>query len=87
VAVAALALAGCTSVDPQSAATSVASVVFSRTGFRPTDVLCPSGVDTKVGTKFECHFTGADGKPHTARLKITKIDGDHVEFDVELPET
>jgi hypothetical protein len=79
-------LADCTSVEPASAATSVADVVASRTGYRPTDVLCPSGIDTNTGTKFECRFTGADGKPHIARLTITNLDGDHVQFDVELPE-
>ena len=86
VAVVAFGLAGCTSVDPASAAKSVADVVASRTGFRPTDVLCPSGIDAKAGTEFECGFTGADGKQHVARLTITKLDDDHVQFDVELPE-
>jgi hypothetical protein len=80
-----LSLVGCDTVDPETAAKSVADVVFSHTGFRPKDVMCPSGIDAKVGTKFDCGFTGLDGKPVIAHMKITKV-GDHVEFDVVLPE-
>jgi hypothetical protein len=73
-------------VDRDTAAQSVADVVFSRTGFRPNDVRCPSGVDAKVGTKFDCRFTGRDGQPTSAHMQITKV-GDHVDFDVVLPST
>jgi hypothetical protein len=57
--------------------------VSSKTGFNATDVKCPSGVDAKVGQEFDCHFTGPEGKPYTAHLKITKVQGDDVEFDIE----
>lgn len=80
-----LPLVGCTTtVDPGTAAKSVAEVVFSQTGFRPSDVICPPGVDAKVGTMFDCGFTGRDGKPAIAHIKITKV-GDDVEFDVVPP--
>ena len=39
---------------------------------------CPSGVETKVGVQFDCHFTGPEGKPYTAHMRITKVDGDGV---------
>jgi hypothetical protein len=32
----------------------------------------------KVGTEFDCHFTGPEGKQYTAHVKVTQIDGDNV---------
>jgi hypothetical protein len=82
---AALALTAChakSTVKPDGAAQSVVDVVSSQTGFHPTDVHCPSGVEAKVGQEFDCHFTGPEGKPYTAHMRITKVDGERVEFDV-----
>ena len=79
-----LALSACSSkptVKPEGAAQSVVDVVSGQTGFRPTDVKCPSGVEAKVGQEFDCHFTGPEG-PYTAHMRITKVDGDRIEFDV-----
>jgi Domain of unknown function (DUF4333) len=54
--------------------------VTEQTGFKPTDVSCPSGVEAKVGVEFQCHFTGPEG-PYTAYMKITKVQGEEVFFD------
>jgi|SRR5438270_11050504 len=78
-------LTGChakSTVKPDGAAQSVVDVVSSQTGFHPTDVSCPSGVEAKVDQQFDCHFTGPEGKPYTAHMRITKVDGERVEFDV-----
>ncbi|WP_231985457.1 DUF4333 domain-containing protein [Mycobacterium sp. E796] len=69
-------------VKPDGAAQSVVDVVSSQTGFHPNDVHCPSGVEAKVGQEFDCHFTGPEGKQYTAHMRITKVDGERVEFDV-----
>ena len=69
-------------VKPEGAAQSVVDLVSSQTGFHPTDVSCPSGVEAKVGQEFDCHFTGPEGKPYTAHMRITKVDGERVDFDV-----
>jgi hypothetical protein len=69
-------------VKPDGAAQSVVDVVSSQTGFHPTDVHCPSGVEAKAGQEFDCHFTGPEGKPYTAHMRITKVDGERVDFDV-----
>jgi Domain of unknown function (DUF4333) len=71
-----------TTVKPAGAAQSVVDVVSGQTGFHPTDVSCPSGVEAKVGGEFDCHFTGPEGKPYTAHMRITKVDGERVDFDV-----
>jgi hypothetical protein len=76
---------GCSSkstVKPDGAAQSVVEVVSKQTGFHPNDVHCPSGVEAKVGEQFDCHFTGPEGKEYVANMKITKVDGEHVDFAV-----
>jgi hypothetical protein len=79
----ALQLAGCgKTIKPDGAAKSVTDVVSQQTGFKPTDVKCPSGVDAKVGQEFDCHFTGPEG-PYTAHVKVTKVSGDDVEFFIQ----
>jgi Domain of unknown function (DUF4333) len=80
----ALVLAGCGStIKPEGAAASVVDLVSKQTSFKPNDVKCPSGVDAKVGTEFECHFTGPEGKDYTAHMKVTKVEGDDVQFYIK----
>jgi hypothetical protein len=43
----------------------------------------PSGVDAEVGKEFECHFTGPEGTDYTAHMKVTKVEGDDVEFYIK----
>jgi hypothetical protein len=67
--VAALQLTGCgKTVKPDGAAKSVVDVVSRQTGFKPNDV--------------HCGFTGPEG-PYVAHMRITKVDGDDVEFDIK----
>ena len=78
-----LQLTGCgATVQPDRATRSVYDVVSRQAGFKPTDVHCPSGVKAKVGGQFDCGFTGPAG-PYVAHMRITKVDGDNVEFDVK----
>jgi Domain of unknown function (DUF4333) len=80
----AMVLAGCGStIRPEGAAGSVTDLVNKQTGFKPTDVKCPSGVDAEVGKEFECQFTGPEGKEYTAHMKVTKVEGDDVEFYIK----
>ena len=86
VSVASLALlaAGCSyTIKPEGAAASVVDLVSKQTGFKPKDVKCPSDVEAKVGSEFECHFTGPEGSDYTAHMKVTKVEGENVEFYVE----
>ena len=83
---AAVQLTGCggkkSTVTRDGAAKAVADAVSSQTGFRPTDVKCPSGMEAKVDVEFDCHFTGAEG-PYTAHMRITKVDGSAVYYDIQ----
>ena len=78
-------VSGCggATLKPEGAAKSVVDVVSRQTKFKPTDVSCPSGVDAKVGVEFDCKFTGPEGKEYTAHMKVTKIDGDNVDYYIE----
>ena len=69
-------LAGCggSTVRPHATEQTIADFVFDKTGFRPTDVRCPSGIPAEVGSTFECHFTGPEG-PYAARVRITGVHG------------
>jgi uncharacterized lipoprotein len=79
----AMLLAGCSStIKPEGAAQSVVDLVKEQTGFEPKDVECPDGVEAKEGTEFECKFTGPDGD-YTASMKVTKVEGDDVEFYIQ----
>ncbi len=83
-AVVAVLVSGCGSnIKPEGAAKSVVDVVHRETGFKPKDVSCPSGVDAEVGVEFDCKFTGPEGKEYTAHMKVTRIEGDDVEFYIE----
>ena len=76
-------LAGCgkSTVKPDGAEKVVVNVVSEETGFRPTDVRCPSGVEAKVGVTFECDFTGPEG-PYIAHMKIRTVEGERVVFSL-----
>jgi hypothetical protein len=69
-------------IGASKAAKVLADGVSEKTGYTPTDVTCPSGVEAKVGATFDCHFTGPDG-PYTSHMRVTKVDGDYVEFDMK----
>ena len=84
----AMVLAGCDSmIKPEGAAQSVVDLVSKQTGFKPNDVKCPSGVDAEVGKQFECHFTGPEGKDYTAEMKVTKVEGENVQFYIKTAPT
>ena len=77
-------LAGCGStINPDKAADTVTDFVSKKTKFKPNDVKCPSGVDAEVGKEFECHFTGPEGEKYTAQMKVTKVEGNDVQFYIK----
>jgi hypothetical protein len=65
---------GTGTIRPHATEQTVSDFIFRHTGFRPTDVRCPSGVPAKVGSTLDCHFTGPEG-PYTAHVRITSVHG------------
>jgi hypothetical protein len=81
---AAVLMVGCgggKTVKADGAERSVSDVVSRKTGFHPTDVSCPSGVDAKAGATFDCHFTGPDGA-YVAHVTIEKVEGESATFRI-----
>jgi hypothetical protein len=80
--VAVLGLAGCGKViTADGAQKSVTDFVAQNTEVTASDVKCPDKTDAKVGVEFDCTFTAPDGD-YIAHLKITKVDGSNVEYDI-----
>ena len=77
-------VAGCgeSTVKQGGAEDTVTEFVQKETGFKATDVKCPSGVEAKVGKTFDCNFTGPEG-PYVAHMKITNVDGEKVLFQIQ----
>lgn len=81
--VAVLGSSGCSkTISADSAQKSVADFVAQNTEVTATNVKCPDNTEAKVGTEFDCTFTAPDGD-YVAHLKITKVDGRNVEYDIE----
>jgi hypothetical protein len=73
---------GTAALDTSATANYVDDFVFQKTGFRPVDVRCPTGVHATAGGRFTCRFTGPEG-PYTAYLRIVKAQGHRAAFDVD----
>jgi len=73
---------GKSTIRPHGAERAVADTVSGQTGFRPSDVRCPAGVEAKVGGTLDCRFTGPQDRPYTAHLRIVKVQGERVIFYV-----
>jgi len=76
-------LAGCgeNTIKTHETEQTVTRFVTKQTDYRPTDVRCPSGESAKVGVKFQCHFTGPDGR-YTAYLRVLSVDGEKVVYRI-----
>lgn len=73
---------GASTVRPEGAERSVVDVVSRKTDFRPKDVRCPSGVAAEEGGTFDCRFTGPEGEPYVAHMRILEVEGERVVFQV-----
>jgi hypothetical protein len=73
---------GPASIDPGKTAKYVEDFVYQHTGFRATDVRCPSDIPATAGGRFNCHFTGPEG-PYTAYMRILNVKGRSVLFRVK----
>jgi NAD(P)H-hydrate repair Nnr-like enzyme with NAD(P)H-hydrate epimerase domain len=82
-AVAALAIAvfvavGCgeTVIDSAKTEAAIEQNLENSVGQKINSVDCPSGVEVKAGTSFDCTVSMAGGKQETATLKIINSDAD-----------
>jgi hypothetical protein len=79
-------LAGCSDarLDSGTLEKSVASKLGEQTGQRPDKVSCPGGLEAKTDATTRCTLTASDGSTIGATVRTTKVDGDHVDFFIQV---
>lgn len=77
-AMAALLVAGCgeTVIDSAKTEAAIEQNLKRATGKKVSSVECPSGVEVKAGTTFDCTVDLAGGKQETVTLKIVNSNAD-----------
>jgi hypothetical protein len=60
----------------------VVRFLVAHTGFHAHDVRCPSGIPAKVGERFQCRFTGPDGR-YVADMRVRAVHGTRVDFFIQ----
>lgn len=81
--IAACALVGCTTnkINADDIPRFLVEKVSEQTGFTPTDVTCPDDIGAETGVTFDCGYTGPDGKPWVAHVKIVKVEHEVATYD------
>ncbi|MEW2809806.1 DUF4333 domain-containing protein [Streptomyces massasporeus] len=51
------------------------------------DINCPENLTANVGTTTRCKLTAKDGSTWGVTVKVTSIEGDQTNFDIETDET
>jgi hypothetical protein len=89
VALAALALAGCTFGTPTLAKGSVEKTVSDtladELGQTPEQVRCPEDLEGTVGTQMDCTIVW-QGRTVGLTVTVTAVDGTTVKFDIDVAE-
>jgi NAD(P)H-hydrate repair Nnr-like enzyme with NAD(P)H-hydrate epimerase domain len=77
-AIAVFVVAGCgeTVIDSAKTEAAIEQNLENSVGQKINSVDCPSGVEVKAGTTFDCTVSMAGGKQETATLKIINSDAD-----------
>jgi hypothetical protein len=77
-------LSGCGTLEviPSGAERVIHQLELSRAHVSVTNVSCPSGIDAKVGLTFYCHFLAPGGAKYTARMRIVKVQGTSVGYEI-----
>ena len=81
----ALGLSGCgsSSVTSSDVETQISSELEKQVGQAPDSVDCPNDLDAEVGAEERCTLT-VDGNDYGVSVKVTKVDGSDVSFDISV---
>lgn len=74
---------GSSSVSKDEIAKQVSTALEQSVGSSPPPITCPDDLAAEVGKTTTCVMHASDGDYDVA-VKITKVDGDTVAFDVEV---
>jgi hypothetical protein len=68
-------------------ATTIAEKLAATTGQPKPDITCPEDLAGKVGTTTRCTLTADDGSTLGVTVKVTSVDEDQINFDIEADGT
>ena len=68
-------------LNAAGSAQTVVDFVARRFHFHVADARCPSVTGGHVGTRFDCHFTGPDGR-YVAHMRVVSIQSRRVNYDI-----
>jgi hypothetical protein len=85
VAVGCLAVAGCGKkvVIASGAEDTLTRFIAKKTPETAHNADCPSDVEAKAGNTFDCTFDDSHGTHYVAHMRITKVDGSKVLFQID----
>ncbi|WP_067853699.1 DUF4333 domain-containing protein [Nocardia shimofusensis] len=94
IALACLTAAGCSvnigsstpTVEETDLERSVTQTLADQVGQEPENVDCPDDLKGEVGAVMECSLT-ADGVTRTMTVTVTSVEGDTVNYDIEVDAT
>ncbi len=81
----ALGLSGCgaSAVDSSDVEKQISGQLEKQIGQAPDSVDCPNDLDAEEGAEERCTLT-ADGQDYGVSVKVTKVDGNDVSFDIAV---
>lgn len=87
-----IALIGCSvsagaSVDREVLEQQVSDSLEAQVGTAPKKVECPDELEPKSGATTRCTLTAPDGSEIGATVTVSEVDGDNVNFDIQVDES
>ena len=77
---------GASAVDSSEVEKQISSQLEKQIGQAPDKVDCPNDLDAEKGAEERCTLT-ADGQDYGVSVKVTKVDGNDVSFDIAVDDT
>ncbi|WP_338701165.1 DUF4333 domain-containing protein [Streptomyces sp. Q6] len=74
-------------VSKSKLADTVAEQLAKTTGQPEPDITCPEDLEGKVGTTTRCTLTASDGSTLGITVKVSKVEGKNVDFDIQADQT
>ncbi|MFJ8824354.1 DUF4333 domain-containing protein [Streptomyces sp. NPDC102467] len=74
-------------VSKEKLSDTVAEQLAKSTGQPKPDITCPKDLVGKVGNTARCTLTASDGSTLGVTVKVSKVDGKNVDFDIKADDT
>ncbi|AVH56159.1 MULTISPECIES: DUF4333 domain-containing protein [Streptomyces] len=74
-------------MSSEKLATIVAEKLAATTGQPKPNITCPEDLAAEVDTTTRCKLTANDGSTLGVSVKVTSVEGDQINFDIEADKT